>query len=101
MTFRRFGGAMAKRWFKIFTHSGYERKVRDSLNSRIEAFGMQNEIARVLIPPVVEEQLFFPGSVLVEMECDEKGEISDKAWQLIKSTPKVTKFVGGRKPEPL
>jgi len=92
---------MAKRWFKIFTYSGYERTVRNSLNTRIQVFGMQGEIARVLISPIVEEQLFFPGSILVEMECDEKGEISDKAWQLIKDTPKVTSFVGGKKPTPL
>ncbi len=92
---------MAKRWFTIYTHSGYERAVCASLNTRIQTFGMQDEIALVLISPVVEEQLFFPGSVLVEMECDEKGEISDKAWQLIKETPKVTKFIGGKKPTPL
>ncbi|HEV2668188.1 MAG TPA: transcription termination/antitermination NusG family protein [Blastocatellia bacterium] len=92
---------MAKRWFTIFTRSGYELKVRDSLKTRIQAFGMQDEIARVLIPPVVEEQMFFPGYVLVEIECDDKGEISDKAWHLIKDTPKVTSFVGGKKPTPL
>ena len=92
---------MAKRWFKIFAYSGYERTVRNSLKTRIQAFDMQDEIARVLIPPLVEEQLFFPGSILVEMECDENGEISDKAWQLIKDTPKVASFVGGKKPTPL
>jgi transcriptional antiterminator NusG len=92
---------MAKRWFQIFTHSGYERTVRDSLKKRIEASGMRTEITRVLVPPVVEEQLFFPGSVLAEIECDEKGEISDQAWRLIKDTPKVTSFVGGEKPPPL
>jgi transcription antitermination factor NusG len=32
---------------------------------------------------------FFPGHVLVEIECGDKGEISDKAWHLIKNTPKV------------
>jgi transcriptional antiterminator NusG len=92
---------MANRWFQIFTHSGYERTVRDSLKKRIEASGMQIEITRVLIPPVVEEQLFFPGYVLVEIECEDQDEIPDKAWQLIKDTPKVTKFVGGKKPTPL
>ena len=92
---------MAKRWFQIFTCSGYERKVRDTLNTRVEAFGMQNEIIQVLIPPVVEGQMFFPGSVMVEAECNEKGEISDKAWHLFKNTPKVTSFVGGKKPTPL
>ena len=92
---------MAKQWFQIFTYSGYELKVRDTLNTRVEAFGMKDEIARVLIPPVVQEQMFFPGYVLVEIECDDKGEISDKAWKLIKDTPKVTSFVGGKKPTPL
>src|SRR6266508_668718 len=75
---------MAKQWFIIHTYSGYERKVRDSLNTRIES-----------------TRMFFPGYVLVEIECNDKGEISDKAWHLIKSTPKVTSFVGGQKPTPL
>ena len=92
---------MAKQWFIIHTYSGYERKVRDSLKTRIQAFGAQDEITRLLIPPVVEEQLFFPGYILVEIECDDRGEISDQAWQLIKDTPKVTKFWGGKKPTPL
>jgi transcription termination/antitermination protein NusG len=92
---------MAKRWFQIFTYSGYERKVRDTLKTRVEASGMQDEITKALIPPVVEEQMFFPRYVLVEIECNDKGEISDKAWHLIKSTPKVTSFVGGKKPTPI
>jgi len=103
---------MAKQWFIIHTYSGYERKVRDSLNSRIQAFGMHDEITQVLIPTetVVEmrgskrvesTRMFFPGYVLVEIDCTEKGEISDRAWHLIKSTPKVTSFVGGHKPTPL
>ncbi len=103
---------MAKQWFIIHTYSGYERKVRDSLLSRIEAFGMKDEICEVLIPTetVVEmrgskrvesTRMFFPGYVLVQIETDEKGEISDRAWHLIKSTPKVTGFVGGQKPTPL
>jgi transcriptional antiterminator NusG len=103
---------MAKQWFIIHTYSGYERKVRESLNTRIQAFGMQEEVTQVLIPTetVVEmrgskrvesTRMFFPGYVLIEIECDEKGEISDKTWHLIKSTPKVTSFVGGQKPTPL
>jgi transcription antitermination factor NusG len=42
--------------------------------------------------------MFFPGYILVEIECNDKGEISDKAWHLIKSTPKTTSFVEGKKP---
>jgi transcriptional antiterminator NusG len=106
---------MAKQWFIIHTYSGYERKVRDSLNIRIQGFGMEDEITQVLIPTetVVEmrgskrvesTRMFFPGYVLVEIECNENGEISDKAWHLVKQTPKVTSFVGGgggQKPTPL
>jgi len=83
---------MAKQWFTIFTRSGYERKVRDSLKTRIEAFGMQDEITQVMIPlqrPVGMSESFFPGHVLIEIECNDKGEISDKAWHLIESVPKV------------
>src|SRR5581483_1538317 len=108
---RRRRNAMAQQWFIIHTYSGYERKVRDSLNSRIKAFGMEKEITEVLIPTetVVEmrgskrvesTRMFFPGYVLVQIECNEKGEISDNAWHLIKSTPKVTSFVGAEKPKP-
>ncbi len=104
--------SMAKQWFIIHTYSGYERKVRDSLNTRIQAFAMGEDISQVLIPTetVVEmrgskrvesTRMFFPGYVLVEIETNEKGDISAKAWHLIKSTPKVTSFVGGQKPTPL
>jgi transcription termination/antitermination protein NusG len=103
---------MAKQWFIIHTYSGYERKVRDSLKTRIQAFNMHEEVTEVLIPTekVVEmrgakrvesERMIFPGYVLVEIECGEKTEPSDQAWHLIKSTPKVTSFVGGDKPTPL
>ena len=103
---------MAKQWFIIHTYSGYERKVRDSLQTRIQAFNMGEEVTQVLIPTetVVEmkgakrvesSRMIFPGYVLVEIECNEKGDLSDPAWHLIKSTPKVTSFVGGQKPTPL
>jgi transcriptional antiterminator NusG len=84
---------MAKQWFTIFTQPGYERKVCDSLKTRIEAFAMGREITQVMIPPdptVEMRESFFPGYVLVEIVLNDKGEISDKAWRLIKSTPKVT-----------
>lgn len=103
---------MSKKWFIIHTYSGFERKVKESLESRIKAYSMEDEIVSVLVPeePVVEfrgnkrvetKRLIFPGYVLVEIECDEKGEMSDKAWHMVKSTPKVTSFVGGQKPTPL
>src|SRR5439155_1152580 len=74
---------------------------------RAKIFGMTDKITRVLVPTekVVEvrnkqkretEQKFFPGYVLVEME------LTDDTWHLVRSTPKVTGFVGsGSKPVPL
>jgi transcriptional antiterminator NusG len=62
---------MAKQWLTIFTRSGYERKVRDSLKTRIEASGMQDEITQVMIPlqpPVGMRESFFSGYVLIEIE---------------------------------
>jgi transcriptional antiterminator NusG len=101
-----------KKWYIIHTYSGYEKKVRESLLSRIKAYDMDNLVTQVLVPTetVVEmrgskrvetSRMFFPGYVLVEIETDDKGEVGEKVWHLIKSTPKVTGFVGGQKPTPL
>ncbi|HXG68284.1 MAG TPA: transcription termination/antitermination protein NusG [Blastocatellia bacterium] len=103
---------MPNKWFIIHTYSGYEKKVRESLLSRVQAYDMADQIRQVLVPTetVVEmrgskrvetSRMFFPGYVLVEIETDEKGDVSEKVWHLIKSTPKVTGFVGGQKPTPL
>ncbi len=95
------------KWYIIHTYSGFERKVRESLESRIQAFGLQDKIGRVLIPtePVTEvrggkkyttERMFYPGYVLVEMD------MNDHVWHVVKSTPRVTGFVGtANDPTPL
>ena len=96
-----------KRWYIVHTYSGFESKVKESLQQRIEAMGLTKEIAEILIPTeeVVEiregkktrsTRKFFPGYVLVKMA------MSDHAWHVVKNTPKVTGFVGtGSKPVPL
>jgi len=43
-------GLMAKQWYIIHTYSGFERKVKESLESRVAAFGLQDKIGQVLIP---------------------------------------------------
>lgn len=95
------------KWYIIHTYSGFEKKVRESLESRVQAFGLQDKIGRVLIPtePVTEvrggkkyttERMFYPGYVLVEMDMD------DHVWHVVKATPRVTGFVGtGQQPTPL
>jgi transcriptional antiterminator NusG len=73
---------------------------------------LQEQITEVLLPKetVVEmrgnkriesSRMFYPGYVLVEIECDEKGKIPDNVFHAIKSTPKVTGFLGGKQPTPL
>ena len=95
------------KWYIIHSYSGFERKVQESLESRIQAFGLQEKIGRVLIPTeaVTEvrggkkytvDRMFYPGYVLVEMDMD------DHVWHVVKSTPRVTGFVGtGQQPTPL
>ncbi|MBV8630278.1 MAG: transcription termination/antitermination protein NusG [Silvibacterium sp.] len=92
------------KWYIIHAYSGFERKVRESIESRVQAFGLQTKIGRVMIPtePVTEivngkkrtvERVFLPGYVLVEMDLD------NDLWHVIKNTPRVTGFLGtGDKP---
>jgi transcription termination/antitermination protein NusG len=95
------------KWYIIHSYSGFERKVKESLESRISAFGLENKIGKVLIPTetvtevrngkkYTSERMFYPGYVLVEMDMD------DHVWHVVKSTPRVTGFVGtGQQPTPL
>ncbi|MEE8348991.1 MAG: transcription termination/antitermination protein NusG [Acidobacteriota bacterium] len=96
-----------KKWYIIHTYSGFERKVAESLMSRVQVHTLQDEIGQILIPTedvvemkggkkVVTSKLFFPGYILVEMA------MTDETWHLVRNTPKVTGFVSqGSKPTPL
>ena len=41
---------MEKQWYIIHTYSGFEKKVKESLESRVAAFGLQDKIGRMMIP---------------------------------------------------
>ncbi len=97
---------MAKNWYVVHTYSGYEDKVKQSIEKKAEEKGLKDKITNILIPTerVIErrgskkresDKKFYPGYILVEMELD------DETWHLIRSTPRVTGFVGGTKPVPL
>jgi transcriptional antiterminator NusG len=99
---------MAKRWYVVHAYSGYEKKVATALKERIELHEMQDLFGDVLVPTeeVVEmrggqkrksERKFFPGYVLVQME------LNDETWHLVKETPRVMGFIGGKadKPAPI
>ena len=91
---------MSKRWYIVHTYSGFENKVREALAERIKSYGMNESFDRIIVPmeKVVEmvkgqrretSRKFYPSYILVEME------MNDETWYLVKSTPKVTGFVGG------
>lgn len=99
---------MTKRWYVVHAYSGFEKSVQRALVERIARASMQDKFGQILVPveEVVEmkggqksisERKFFPGYVLVEMDMD------DESWHLVKSTPRVTGFVGGTatKPTPI
>lgn len=99
---------MAKNWYIIHTYSGFEEKVKASIEEKIKIRGLEDEITRILIPSekVIElrgkkkkkeeiDKKFYPGYILIEME------LNDEIWHLIKNTLRVTGFVGGTKPVPL
>ena len=96
---------MAHRWYVIHVYSGFEKKVAQSIREQADQKGLGDHFEQVLVPveEVVEvrrgtkvsaERKFFPGYVLVKME------MSDDSWHLVKNTPKVTGFVGGKAARP-
>ncbi len=98
---------MAAHWYVIHAYSGFEKKVAQSIEEQAKQKGLGDRIEQVLVPveEVVEmrrgskvnaERKFFPGYVLVKMD------MTDETWHLVKETPKVTGFLGGRgRPTPI
>ena len=93
------------RWYVVHAYSGFEKQVMRALHERIELNGLQDKFGEILVPAeeVVEmragkkrrsERKFFPGYVLVEMDLD------DVSWHLVKETPKVLGFIGGKADQP-
>ncbi|TKA88435.1 transcription termination/antitermination protein NusG [Guyparkeria sp. SB14A] len=99
---------MAMRWYVVQAFSQYENSVKKALQERIERAGLQHLFGEILVPSeeVVEmrdgvkrrsERKFFPGYVLVQVD------MTDEAWHLINSVPRVLGFIGnsGGKPTPI
>jgi len=86
-------------WYVVHTYSGYENKVKQNLEHRIESMGMLDQIFQVVVPVEEEvdikdgqrrivERKIFPGYVLVRMI------LTDESWSVVRNTPAVTGFVG-------
>jgi transcription termination/antitermination protein NusG len=93
-------------WYVVHTQSGYEKKVKSNLESRIRSMNMEDAIFEVVIPmedviefkggkKVVVQKKVFPGYLYVRCYLD------DRSWDVIRNTPGVTGFVGAGKPLPL
>ena len=99
--------SVLKQWYIIHAYSGFEKKVAETLKSRVQAAKVDERFGEIMIPTediieirggkkTVSSKLFYPGYILVEMEMD------DQTWHLVRSTPRVTGFVGsGNSPTPL
>ena len=96
---------MPKKWYVVHAYSGFEKNVARALKERIELSGLDEYFGEIMVPTeeVVEmragqkrrsERKFFPGYVLVEME------LNDQTWHMVKETPRVMGFIGGKADSP-
>ena len=98
---------MPKNWYVIHTQTGWEEKVKTSLEKRIKQNSKEDMVSQILIPTErvsevkagkrkISQRKFFPGYILVEME------LNDETWYLVKNAPGVSGFIGPRaRPVPL
>jgi transcriptional antiterminator NusG len=99
------GQKQSMKWYVVQVYSGFEQKVKLSLGERIRQASMDDAFGNILIPTEtvqdtqggrrVSSKTFYPGYIFVQMA------MSDEAWHVVRDTPKVTGFVGGRKPQPV
>ncbi len=96
---------MSLRWYVVHAYSGYEKRVKEAIEERVERFNMADKFGLVLVPTeeVIEirggkkrksDRKFYPGYVLVQMDLD------DETWHLVKDVPRVLGFIGGTSDQP-
>ncbi len=95
------------KWYVAHTYSGYENKVKESIEKTVENRGLENMIMDIRVPveDVIEkrgdkekivQRKIFPGYVVIKMIMNEES------WYVVRNTRGVTGFVGpGSKPVPL
>lgn len=92
---------MDHRWYIVHTYAGLENWAKQALEERVKSLHLEDKISEILVPSetVVEivkgqkkasSRKFFPGYILVKME------LNDETWQIVRNTPKITSFVGGK-----
>ena len=97
---------MAKKWYVVHTYSGYEQKAKISLDERIKTLKKDELFGEIIVPSEqyveivkgekkTSSRKIFPGYILINME------LNDEAWHIVKNTPKITGFVGGKTSPPI
>lgn len=93
---------MPTRWYVVHTNTGFEERVKSSIEDRVRQEGLQDLVQEVLVPTerIVEStkggkektslRKFFPGYLLIRME------LNDRSWHFVRNIPKVIGFVGGK-----
>ncbi|MDI9409344.1 MAG: transcription termination/antitermination protein NusG [Candidatus Pacebacteria bacterium] len=92
---------MAQRWYVLHVHSGFEKKVELAIREQFAKKSIAEQIDQILVPTEQRIEVrrgtkhnidhkLMPGYVLIHME------MSDLGWHIIKNTPKVTGFLGGK-----
>lgn len=91
------------KWYVVHVYSGFEKKVSEFIKEQALKKGLQGKVGEILVPSenvvhvrngtkVESERKFFPGYILINME------MTDETWHLVNGTPKVTGFLGGKRP---
>lgn len=99
---------MAMCWYAVQAFSGMEKSVKAGLEERVARSNLQDQFGDILVPveevielkngqKTISERRLYPGYVLVQME------MTDESWHLVRSTPRVTSFIGGtaQRPTPI
>ncbi len=97
---------MEREWYIVHTYSGYENKVKATLEKTVANLNLEEKISKVIVPEEevieirknkkqIKKRKFFPGYVIVEMIVD------NQTYWIIRNTAGVTGFLGGVKPIPL
>ena len=99
---------MSMRWYAVQAFSGFEKSVQRSLEERVARSDFKDQFGQILVPveevvemkagqKAISERKLYPGYVLVQMD------MTEDSWHLVKSTPRVTAFIGGTalKPTPI
>ena len=97
---------MEKKWYIVNVQTGCEGTAKTAIEERMRSNKLEDYFGQILIPAenVVElgkggqkqtrSKKFFPGYIFVQMH------LTDQTWHLVKSSSKVTGFVGGGKTRP-